>query len=417
LKRVAIGRSRSERGIAITVAATALLIGVARCTLADPLVLTPQLSVGEQYNDNIFFDATHREDYVTTVSPGLTLNYQSPRTTTFLSGSTTAAWFARHTQQDRTFDSQFGTLGMSYDASPRLTLTVNDGVTHLHQTRTSFGAPAVTGPPPPQAQPPGPATEASALLPRGEVFSNFFAGSAAYRLTPLWTSTLTYSNGLNDFTNPGGHELTNQAAVSLGYAWSPVLSLSPYYSYSRFDVRLGPSTESHSAGVGAGYQLGQTWSVNGSVGFFVNRPLGSNGDSISTRTGPTVDLVLTRTFAHSTAQAGVSQQVTASAGVAGTAVTRRAFLVYGLTLSPHLTASVTPSYSEFNTSQTDFRVLQVPAVLTYTFLKYFSATLSYSYRYQESSQPVPGVLDQGTVDGNLVQLYVTAFYPAWRGNL
>jgi hypothetical protein len=417
LKRVEIGRSRSERRIAITMAATALLIGGARCTLADPLVLTPRLSVGEQYNDNIFFDATHREDYVTTVSPGLTLNYQGPRVTTFLSGSTTAVWFARHTGQNQALDSQFGTLGMSYDASPRLTLTMNDSVTHLHETRTSSEALSVTGPPPPEAQPPGPATEASALLPRGEVFSNFFAGSAAYRLTPLWTSTLTYSNGLNDFTNPGGHELTNQAAVSLGYACSPVLSLSPYYSYSRFNVRVGPSTESHSAGIGAGYQLGQTWSVKGSAGFFVNRPLGSNGDSISTRTGPTVDLVLTKTFEHSKARAGVSQQVTASAGVAGTSVTRSAFLGYDLTLLPHLTASVAPSFSDFDTSQSDFRVLQVPAVLTYTFWKYFSATLSYAYRYREASQSVPGVLDQGTVDGNLVQLFVTASYPVWHGNL
>lgn len=398
-------------------AATALLIGVARCTLADPLVLTPRLSVGEQYNDNIFFDATHQDDYVTKVSPGLTLNYQGPRATTFLSGSTTAAWFARHSEQNHIFDSQFGTLGMSYDASPRLTLTMNDGVTHLHETRTTSGVPSVTGSPPPEAQPPGPATEASALLPRGDVFSNFFAGSAAYRLTPRWTSTLVYSNALNDFTAPGGHELTNRALLSLGYAWSPVLSLSAYYSYSRFDVRTGPSTESHSAGIGAGYQLGETWWVNGTAGFFVNRPIGSESDSISTRTGPTFDLVLTKTFAHSTARAGVSQLVTASAGVAGTAVTRSAFLAYDLTLLPHLTASVTPSYSEFNTTLTDFRILQVPALLTYAFAEYFSATLSYSYRYRESSQSVPGVLSQGTVDGNLVQLYVTASYPVWRGNL
>jgi hypothetical protein len=245
------------------------------------------------------------------------------------------------------------------------------------------------------------------------VFSNFFAGSASYRLTSRWTSTLTYSNGLNDFSNPGGHEMTNRALLSLGYAWSPVLSLSTYYSYSRFDVRTPPSTESHSAGVGAGYQLGQTWWVNGTAGFFVNRSLGSNGDSISTRTGPTGDLVLTKTFHHSTAQVGVSQEVTASAGVAGTSVTREAFLAYDLTILPRLTASVSPSYIEFNTTPTDFRVLQVPALLT----EYFSATLSYCYRYRESSQPVPGVLTQGTVDGNLVELYVTAYYPAWRGNL
>jgi hypothetical protein len=403
--------------IAISMAAAALLAGVTHRTLANPVVLTPRLSVGEQYNDNIFFDTTHREDYVTTVSPGLTLNYRSPRATTFLSGSTTSTWFARHTQQDQTFDSQYGTLGTSYDVSPRLTLTVNDSVTHVHETRTTSGALSVPGAPPPEAQPPGPATEASTLLPRGEVFSNFFAGAAAYRLTPLWTGTLTYSNALNDFTNPGGHELTNAALLSLGYAWTPVLSLSTYYSYSRLDARVEPGTESHGAGVGAGYQFGETWWFNGTAGFYVNRPIGSGSDSISTGTGPTANLVLTKTFAHSTAQAGVSQQVTTSAGIAGTSQTRNAFLGYSITLLPHLTASVSPSFSDFNTSESDFRVLQVPATLSYTFWKYFSATLSYAYRYQDTSQTVPGVVEQGAVDGNLVQLYVTASYAVWRGSL
>ena len=71
--------------VAAATLATALLVGFPRRAPATPLVLSPQVSVSEQYNDNLFFDDRHIRDFVTSINEGLSLMYQRPRLTVSLS--------------------------------------------------------------------------------------------------------------------------------------------------------------------------------------------------------------------------------------------------------------------------------------------------------------------------------------------
>lgn len=384
---------------------------------ADPVEVVPRISVGEQYNDNVFFTQSPVADYITSVSPGVSLEYRGPSLTLSLLGNTSMQFFARQTSQNNLAKTQLGTLVASYKASPRLDLDFSDRIARVGATRTDSGPnPTET------AGEPSPADTVSTVLPRGDVFSNSFSASARYALDPRWSATALYSNGFGDFTNPNARDLRNSAGLHIGYSWSPTLSLRAAYSYTAFNVSRGTDTESQSVTVGAGYKYSPVWVATASAGVFVNRPLESipgpsPSNNISTRVGPTFSLLLTRTFESSSASAGASQVITTSAGVAGVSITRAAFLSYDIELLESLAGSLSTSYSHFDTTQTTFNVLQFKANLSWPVWRRVRAGFSYSYRMREASQSVPNVLEAGAIHGNLVLVYISAYYPVWQGDL
>jgi hypothetical protein len=381
-----------------------------------PLILTPNISVSEQYNDNVFFDSSHTEDYVTSITPGLSLQYKQPRLTLSLSGNTSAQIYARQTSQNKIAQSQSGIFSASYLASPRLTVSLSDSVNRVGATRTG-AQPTGSETTPPPVEPPSPDTGVSTLLPRGDVLSNSFASNAAYLLAPRWTGSIGYTNNLSNFTDPGGQNVTHRLFGGVSYAWRSNLSLGGSVSYSRYILTQATDTEAFSASAGSSYSYDPTFTLSASVGVYVNHPLQAGQDDISTSTGPTFNLTAEKTFEYGTLSLIGSQQITSSAGVAGLSITRSALLVYAMELAQHLTGSISTSYINFDTSQTNFQIVQVFAALNYSLSQYISTGLSYSYRWRDSTQTVPGRITAGTVDGNIVQLYLRASYPVWQGEL
>ena len=408
------GGSRCLRFFVTTIVAVAGLAGLSTRSLASPLVVTPSAYLSEQYNDNIFFNDEHMDDYITNIGIGLSAQYSRPRFTASLSSGTSAQYFAKNSSESGVAKNQAATLSMTYQASPILGLTLSDSLARVSSTRTGSVLPASEAPP--NVEQPPPSTQASTLLPRGDAFSNYFASGATYQFYPRWSAGLNYSNGVSDFTNPGGHELTNAVAGTLGYAWSPILGLSASFSYSRFSASQAPDTESYSPNAGFSYQYDPTLSLGAYAGVYVNRPLGGGSDSISTGVGPTFSISLNKRFELSSVNLGGSQSVSNSAGVAGTSITDAAYLYYNVALSEHLSGSLGTSYSHFDTSQTNFDVLYVTAALSYPLWRYFSTGVSYSYVYRFADQST-STLNQGSVDDNLVQIYISASYPVWRGDL
>lgn len=394
-----------------------LVSGVPKAVAGDgPLTLTPYIAVSEQYNDNIFFNSSHTEDYITSISPGLGLQYQQPQLVLTVSGGTSAQVYARQTSQNNIAGAQNGALGATYQASSRLSLSVSDSVTRVSQTRTGAQPTGPVTTPPPVEQP-GPDTGVSTLLPRGDALTNSFAGGAVYQLAPGWTGNAIYSNSLSNFTNPGGQNVTHQIFGGLIYAWSPTVSLNGFFSYSRLILSQAEDTETYNPTAGISYAYSPTFFLSASAGVYVNRPLQGSGNSISTGVGPTFNLAATKTFEHAALNLTASQGITTSAGVAGASLTRAVFLTYTRTLAENLSGSIATSYTDFDTATTNFQVYQVSAALNYPVWQYISAGLNYSYRLSDSNQTVPGRINSGTVDGNIVQLYISASYPVWQGSL
>jgi hypothetical protein len=383
-----------------------------------PLVVTPYLAVSEQYNDNVFFDSSHTPDFITSITPGLSLQYEQPRLTFSLSGGTSAQIYARQTSENGLARSQSGALSAAYQASERLSLTLSDSVSRVTQTRTgSQPAGQVTALPP--VEQPSPDIGVNTLLPRGDTLTNSFAGSAAYQLAPRWTGTATYSNSLSNFTDPGGQNVTHQLSGGLTHPWSPTLSLNGSFSYSRYIVSQATDTESYSPSAGCGYAYNPTISLSASAGFYVNRPLQvSVGDNQSESIGPTFNLTAAKAFEDAALSLTASQGITTNAGVTGVSQTRTVSLAYARTLMQHLSGSIVTSYSNYDTG-TSFQVIQVYASLSYSYpvWRYINAGVSYSFNWQDTLQAVPSRITAGSVYGNIVQVYISASYPVWQGSL
>lgn len=392
------------------------VVSSSRSSIAAPVELRPHVSLSEQYNDNIFFDDRRKDDFITGVGVGLGLTYRGRRLNASLNGGTRAQFFAKSTRENDLAGQQHGTVTATYEASPRLRLAVSDSLTHVDRTRTGGPLPASEAPAEGGELPP-PGTDASTLLSRGDAFSNFFAARGSYLFAPRWSGELAYQNSVSDFDNPGGTDLTNRVGLTGAYAWSETIGLNASYNYSRLDFsgEDATDTESHSISLGAGYNPDPLWSFAASAGVYVNNPLSSNHDSASTRIGPTFNLTATRAFERVALTAGASQQITTSGGVAGVSTTRTFFGQCDARLYRRLNGFVRASYSHFDTSQTNLDVAQVHTGLTFPVWRYFDAGLTYSYRLRDSSNSTT-TTSQGTVDGNVVRLFVSASYPVWRDN-
>jgi hypothetical protein len=414
---------RSQAFIRTALVATGLLLGAARPLPADPLVVTPQLSVSEEYNDNIFFTEDAEDDFITSITPGLTVQYQQPRFTAFLSATTSAQLFARHTSENDWANTQSGVLTTSYRATPRLAFTLSDLVSRVRATRTGTlplaeAPPAGPGGAPPPAEPP-PSFEASTLLPRGEALSNVLTVQSSYALTRRWTGALMYSNGLSSFSDPSGRNLSNTGGLQATYKWTPELVVNGGYSYTRFTLTDAADTDNHTVTLGGAYTVAQSWSVNAIAGLYVNQPVQSGADEgtgVADSVGPVFSVTLAKTFEHASVLAGVSQGVTTSAGVSGVSQTTAVFLQYQQQFTQNLSGGVRANYSHFD-ADPSFNVAVANVGLTYALWRSISVGLSYSYQWSDANESGANETGSGAIDSNLVLLSVTASYPLFRGDL
>jgi len=419
---------------------------------AYPFQLSTYASLSEEYNDNVFFDESDEWDFITIIGLGLGVDYQRPGLSLDLNGGTNAQLYARgtHANTVNVLDNQALQLGTTYQATPRLSFNISNSLARVSDTRTGTSTtsgesaaasdsgttpatnPADTTPSPTDTTttPPGSAgaqqqdgySNVDVLLPRGSAFTNAFSLAANYRLTPRWTATAGYRNSLSNFTDPGGRDLSHYALASAGYQWRPNVSFNAGYSFSHFDFSDNPNADSHSVTVGADYQPSPLWSISGAGGVYFTNPTGndpadSSGNDITDQTGFTGYLQLDKLFQRSAVSLGARQGVTPSAGVAGLSLTREAFLAYHIRLAEWLSGSVSTSYSYYDTTTTNFSVSNTTAGLSFPVWRQVTGGLYYSYRWRDSSQTVPDILNQGTVDGNLVWFRVGTSWPLWRTDL
>ena len=414
-----------RRCAARTLWITSVVLALAGTATAAPVTVTPSFSVNEEYNDNIFFNQNHTEDYITSLHLGLIASYLRPDLTALLSTGTSARFFARGvgTNTLDLAEATRGNLSTAYQASSRLSLGLSDSIARVGRTR-GLSSTTITDLGTTDSTAANTVTTSntdlggvSVLLPRGNALSNSFGVTAGYLLTPLVSSSVAYTNTLFTFSDPGGTNLTSTGSLGLGYEWSPTFGTNVGYSYSRFDSNVSADADTHTVTLGANYQLSPEWSVNGTGGGFVNRQYASGTTSTPTRTGATFDLGLTRAFEWSRLTVRGRQGITPSAGVAGTSITREGLLSYYVLLAQKLRGSLTTSYSPFDTSQGSFQVFQLYTGISYTVWENVSAGLFYAYRRSDAGQAVGSTLAAGTIDSNVVRLQISMHYPLWRGDL
>ena len=101
------------------------------------------LSVGEEYNDNIFFTKDKEHDFITHIFPTFSLFYAPAGQTVpvFTADFTPIGQiFADHGEESNFGDNIRFRTNYIYRYSPRITFHAADTLRRLGQTRTAFGA-------------------------------------------------------------------------------------------------------------------------------------------------------------------------------------------------------------------------------------------------------------------------------------
>ena len=104
------------------------------------LQITPFVNAKQEYTSNVFLTQNNKkEDWITTVAPGVTLSANEARYGISLTGIAGYNWYARETKED--YWSVDGTLNLRYNPDPRLTfrlreyiLRSEDSVSPAYQT-------------------------------------------------------------------------------------------------------------------------------------------------------------------------------------------------------------------------------------------------------------------------------------------
>src|SRR6266498_4785273 len=97
------------------------------------------LSVGGQYNDNIFFAKQKEHDFITIITPTLHLYYAptgQAEPTLNLNISPSGQIYARHSELNSFGDNASVNGGYTYHYSPRLTFNLSDTFQRQGETRT-----------------------------------------------------------------------------------------------------------------------------------------------------------------------------------------------------------------------------------------------------------------------------------------
>jgi hypothetical protein len=259
----------------------ALLASPGAAAALGPWTFTPSLRVAEEYTDNVFGTADdRRSDFITQITPGIALAYETHRFALSLAYGATAELYADHSDLDNFGENQDGSLTLEYRPEERLTLRLAG-----YYARTNDPSMFLITP----AAPPGAAVVPTVETTRRETTQATLSATGNYRFTPRLSGRAGYvfsylrqegtDDGYSHTGSLGGdYQVTRQdqgfatvsvsaldstesdtsAALLLGWRrqWSPDLTTS---------VALGPrvtdGTWGGAADVSATYRAGRQWSA------------------------------------------------------------------------------------------------------------------------------------------------------------
>ena len=380
------------------------------------------LSVGEQYNDNIFFAKKKEHDFITIITPTLHLYYAptgQAEPTLNLNISPSGQIYARHSELNEFGDNASVNGGYTYHYSPRLTFNLTDTFQRQGQTRTPgvfdpFQVPLTptTGPP----GLPGPGQNLNDFISRGDQLNNNFAFQGNFLYRPDLSISGGYTNTYTKFIDQGGSDLFQTFSIRGIYNWKQEHNLHAGYS-----VSIVKSRSSNDDGVIHNFDFGDDYFSNYNIQLTPTLSLSaSTGLSINTSgSGPTVannsTLTITKLWETASLTGGLRKGLTPSFGVSGVSDTTSLFTNFSIQLAERLTGSAAVDYSFYDTEDVNFKTFEASAGLQYVFTTWLSSNLFYTYRSINSGAGASktDLLTRGNVNGNTVFLSVTARFDLW----
>ena len=381
------------------------------------------LTLGEEYNDNIFFEKKKEHDFITSIRPTFSLLYAPTGHTTPIFTADLAPEgqiFARHSDETNFGDNITFNTGYTYYHSPRLAIHASDSLRRRATSRTGeFGGPGL--PPPTSLPPPGGVVAQPSsrrlgdFISNGQELSNQFSLRGAYEYDQNLKLVAGYGLGFTSFLDEGGNEISHQIGVRGVYKWKEEHNLNFGYGVEIIKSRDGKYNVIHNIDGGDDFfstikiQLDPTLTITALSGIALNA--GGNGPTIANRSNITV----TKLWERATLNVGVNKGLTPSFGVAGISNTTSFFTNFNARLTELLTATANVDYSLFDTKDVNFNTFLASTGLKYQINSWLAANLQYSHRWEDnrSGAASTDLLSPGKVNGNNVSLNLTTSFDIW----
>jgi hypothetical protein len=384
------------------------------------------LLVGEEYNDNIFFSKRKEHDFITIITPTLTVLYAPSGQTvpTFnLSISPSTHLYARHSDLNSFGDTLSVNGVYNYQYSPRLNFHVSNILQRLGETRpgdVDEGGIQLrstpTSPPPVDASAPQPSPQnLNDFISRGDQITNSFSAQASFLYRPDVRFTGGYSNSYVHFIDAGGSDVFHTVGFRGIYNWRQEHNLHAGYWLSVGESRDGDTSVIHNFDLGDDYfsnyqiRLSPTLTLAASTGISFNT--GSSGPRVANNTNITV----TKIWETATLTGGVRKGLTPSFGVSGISDTTSLFTRFRMQITERLTGNAGVEFSLFDTKDVNFNTLRASMGLQYLITSWLSSALVYRYRQIDSGAGANSseLLDRGKVTSNSAFVSVTAHFDIW----
>ena len=387
------------------------------------------LLVGEQYNDNIFFERKKESDFITIIQPTLHLYYAptgQAAPTLNLNISPTGLIYAKHSELNDFGFSDTSSIngGYTYFYSPRLTFSLSESFARQGQTRlpglgSGFQVPSTPTTPFPVGGPvPQSSSDLRDFVSDGGQLTNTFALQGNFRYRPDISINGGYTNTFTKFLQAGGTDWSQNFSIRGIYNWRQEHNLYAGYSITSFNSRNGDSGLVHNFDFGDDYFTSQVYKVDLTPTLSISA---SSGLSINTsNSGPTVanntTVTITKLWETASLTGGLRKGLTPSFGISGISDTTSLFSAFNIQLAERVSGSASVDYSFYDTDDVNFKTFQVNAGLQYWITTWLSAALSYNYRNIYSGAGAvntDGLLQRGTVSGSSVFLSVVARFDLW----
>jgi hypothetical protein len=384
------------------------------------------LTVGEEYNDNIFFTKDKEHDFITIIKPTLTLLY-APEGQTVptlqVNISPRGSFFVRHSDLNG-FDN-FATDGTyTYHYSPRLNFGLSNNFQRFGNTREgALGETEVQLRPTPTSTAPvgssGPLPFSQNLkdfISSGDQITNLFSARASFLYRPNMSLTGNYDNSYAKFIDEGGSEFFHTIGFRGIYNWRQEHNLHAGYSVSIGKSRDDDTFVIHNFDFGddffSNYQirLSPTLTLAASSGVSFNAS--GDGPSIANNTNVTI----TKIWETATLTGGVRKGLTPSFGVSGISDTTSVFTNFNMKITEKLTANSGVEFSLFDTDDVNFKTFRASMGMQYLLTSWLTSGLAYSHRWIDSGSEGASsseLLARGKVTGNSVYVYLTAHFDIW----
>jgi len=363
------------------------------------------LSLGEEYNDNIFFDTRGTSDFITYIAPSLSLSYvpSGEKAPVFTAGiSAPLQIFAKNNDLSNFADNAAINGSFQYQYSPRLSFEIRDEFRRVGETRTSttdFGI-----------------SSQASLVNRGQLASNEFLVDGNF----LYSQNLSFTAGVFltslHFLDEGGTDITNRIRVRSTYKVGQNHNLFAGYTLEHFNSRGDQDNVVHNFDFGSDYfsnyeiQLTPTLTFSASGGIST----GSRG------VRPRISAIFTKLWPTASVTAGLRSSVTSSLGLSGLSQstddsglsqTTVFFSDASISFTEYLTGIAATNFSHFDTLDSgaeSFNVFEAQVGVQYLITYWLSSNLAYTYRWRDSEST-----GEGVVNSNSITLFFTSHFDIW----